>query len=95
MTNNTKLEGAENFRAWNYRVMLILEEHDLESYINDEVKEPAGDEEKSKHTKDMIKSKSIIDDSIKDHFIPQVYSNNTIKEMFNALTSLFEGRISI
>ena len=24
-----KLEGANNFRAWKYRVMLILEEHDL------------------------------------------------------------------
>ena len=28
-----KLEGADNFRAWKYRVMLILEEHDLEGFI--------------------------------------------------------------
>ena len=50
MTNNTKLdgniEGEEKFRAWKYRIMLILEEHDLEGYIKDEVKEPEGDEEK-------------------------------------------------
>ena len=44
MTNNTKLdeniEGANNFRAWKHIVMLILEEHDLEGYIKDKVKEP-------------------------------------------------------
>ena len=52
MTNNTKLdeklEGAENFRAWKYIIMLILEEHDLDGYIKEEVKEPRGEEEKSK-----------------------------------------------
>jgi hypothetical protein len=27
-----KLEGVDNFRAWKYRVMLILEENDLEGF---------------------------------------------------------------
>ena len=51
MTNNTKLdeklEGAENFRAWKYRIMLILEEHDLDGFIKEDVKEPEGEEAKS------------------------------------------------
>ena len=42
MTNITnldeKIEGEEKFRAWKYRVMLILEEHDLEGYIKYETK---------------------------------------------------------
>ena len=96
MTNSTKLDeklqGAENFRAWKYRVMLILEEHDLEGYIKEEFQEPKGDEEKLKNKKDIIKSKRIMADSIKDHLIPQVYSKSTPKEMFDALTSLFEGK---
>ena len=74
MTNNTKLdeklEGAENFRALKYKVMLILEECALEGYIKNEVKEPEGDEAKAKRKKDMIKSKRIIAHSIKDNFIP-------------------------
>ena len=86
MENNTKLdeklEGAGNFRAWKYRVKLILEEQDLEGYIKDEVKEPEGDVAKAKHKKDMIKSKRIIYDSIKDHFIPpsifQEYSKGKV-----------------
>ena len=96
MTNNTKLdqklEGAENFRAWKYRVMLILEEHDLEGYIKEEFQEPKGDEDKLKNKKDMIKAKRTILDSIKDHLIPQVSSKKTPKELFDALFGLFEGR---
>ena len=46
MTNGTNLveniEGAENFRAWKYRTMLILEEHDLDGFIKEDVKEPKG-----------------------------------------------------
>ena len=44
MTNNTnmdeKLEGANNFRSWKYRIMLILEENDLEGFRKEEVAEP-------------------------------------------------------
>ena len=49
--------------------MLILEEHDLDGFIKEEVKEPKGEEEKSKHKKYMIKVKRIIDNSIKDQLI--------------------------
>ena len=28
-----KLEGIENFRAWKYRIGLILQENDLDKYI--------------------------------------------------------------
>jgi hypothetical protein len=44
MTSSTKLdeklEGVDNFRAWKYRVMLILEENDLEGFVKEEVPEP-------------------------------------------------------
>jgi hypothetical protein len=37
ITSNTKLdeniEGADNFQAWKYRVILILEENDQEGFI--------------------------------------------------------------
>ena len=42
MIKNTKLdeklEGDENFRAWKYRIMLILQENDLEKFEKEEVK---------------------------------------------------------
>jgi hypothetical protein len=40
----------------------------------------------------MVRAKIIIAKSIKDHFIPQVASKNTPKEMFDALTRLYEER---
>ena len=64
MTKNTKLdeniEGDENFKAWKYRIMLILQENDLDQFVKEEVKEPEEEEAKSKHKKDMIISKRII-----------------------------------
>ena len=53
--------------------MLILEEHDLDGHIKEEVKEPEGEEEKSKKKKDMIKVKCIRANSIRDHLISQVF----------------------
>ena len=40
----------------------------------------------------MVKAKRIIADSIKDHFLSQVSSKKTPKEMFNALSNLFEEK---
>ena len=78
MSHHTKLdenlEGADNFRAWKYRISLVLEENELDSYINEEVPVPEGDEAKALHKKKLVMSKRIIADSIKDHLIPQVSS---------------------
>ena len=95
MTINTKLdeklEGVDNFRAWKYRVMLVLEENDLEGFIEVDIPEPDGDEDKAKYKKSLVKAKRIIADSIKDHLIPHVSSLKTPKKMFNALSQLYEG----
>ena len=40
----------------------------------------------------MIRSKRIIANSIKDHLIPQVSSKDTPREMFDALSRMYEGR---
>ena len=76
MTHHTRLEhtlgGANNFRGWNYRISLILEENDLDQYINGEVPKLEGGEAKDAHKRSMDKDKRIIAYSIKDHLIPHV-----------------------
>ena len=47
---------------------------------------------KALHKKNLVKAKKIIADSIMDHLIPQVSSLKTLKEMFDSLTKLFEGK---
>ena len=71
--------------------MLILKENDLEKFVK-EVEEPEGDEAKANFKKNMIRTKRIIANSIKDHLIPHVSSLDTPKEMLEALTKLYEGK---
>ena len=86
-----KLEGADNFQAWKYKISLVLEENELDTYINEEVPVPKGDEAKALNKKNLVKAKRIIVDSIKEYLIPHVSSLKTPKEMFDSLTKLFEG----
>jgi hypothetical protein len=54
--------------------------------------EPEDEEAKAKFIKNEIKAKRILTDSIKDHLIPNVSELNTPKEMFDALTKLYESK---
>ena len=96
MTRNTKvdekIEWVDNFRAWKYKILLILEENDLEKYVEEEVTNPYGDEAKAKHKKNMVRENRIIVDSIKDHLIPHVSYSKNPKEILYALTKLYEGK---
>ena len=65
-----KLEGADNFWAWKYRISLVLEENELESYISEEVPVWEGDEGTTLHKNKLVMEKRIIANSIKDHLIP-------------------------
>ena len=87
-----KLIGDDKFRAWKYKISLVLEENDLDQYINGEVLEPEGDEAKDTHNNNQDKAKRIIANSINDHLIPHVSSFKTPKEVFDALTKMFEGK---
>jgi hypothetical protein len=87
-----KLEGIDKFHAWKYRIGLILVENDLPRFIKEEVEEPEDAVEKEKHQKDSMRAQRIIADSIKDHLIPYVSSKKTLKEMFDALSKLYEGK---
>jgi hypothetical protein len=86
-----KLEGVEKFCAWNYRISLIREENDLAKFIKENVPKPEEDASKENYKMDMVRAERIIANSIKYHLIPQVDSKNTPKEMFDALTGMYEG----
>ena len=74
MSHHTNLdeniEGADNFWTWKYRISLVLEENELDSYIIEEVPFLEGDEAKDLHKNKLIMAKRIIADSIKDYLIP-------------------------
>ena len=63
----------------------------MDQYITGEFPEPKGDEANAAHNRSMDKAKKIIVDSIKDHLIPHVSSFKAAKEVYDALTKMFEG----
>ena len=71
MSHHTKIdeniERDEKLQAWKYRISLVIEENELDTYITGEVLVPEGDEAKAR-------AKRIIEYSIKDHLIPHVSS---------------------
>jgi hypothetical protein len=51
-----KLEGVENFRAWKYKIGVILKENDLAKFIKENVPKPEEDAAKAKYKKDMVRA---------------------------------------
>jgi hypothetical protein len=87
-----KLDGALNFNTWKAKVFNLLEENDLDDYMTRVVEEPSDDNGKAAHKKNQEKSKRIIFDSVKDHFIPIISPLKTAKECFDALIKLFDTK---
>jgi hypothetical protein len=86
------LDGDDNFRSWKHIVLLILEENDLLDHVMKDIPEPEDEEAKTKFKKNEVKAKMILTYSIKDHLIPNVSELKTLKEIFDALTRLYESK---
>jgi hypothetical protein len=87
-----RLESATNFRAWNIKLLLFLEENDLLEYINQVIPEPVEDEDKVKKKKKEVMTIRILVDSVREHPIPHIAELKTAKKMYNALVKLFESK---
>ena len=87
-----RLDGADNFRSWKHRIQLILEENELLDHVKKMLPELEDEEAKAKFKKNEVKAKRILTDSIRDHLIPNVSELKTTKEMFDALTRVYESK---
>lgn len=59
------LEEANNFIAWKLRIMMLLEECKLESYVKDKRKNPKDEIETSQWIKNNKKAMKLIVDSVR------------------------------
>ena len=63
MTNSNHIDenlGKDNkFQAWKYRISLVIEENELDTYISGEVLVLEGDESIALHKKNLVKAKRI------------------------------------
>jgi hypothetical protein len=70
----------------------MLEDNELLDHVKKMLLEPKDEETKAKFKKNEVKVKRILTDSIKDHLMPNVSELKTTKEMFDALTRLYESK---
>ena len=92
MKAEDRLEGASNFNIWKVRVLNILEEYDLDSFVTSVVEEPTTNAGRTNFKKNQAKAKRIIFDSVKDNIMLVIAPLKTAKECFDTLTNLYEKK---
>lgn len=71
-------------------VLNIMEENEVDDYVNRVIPKPTDNNGKAKHKKNEAKENRILIDSVKDHLIPHISQLKTAKQIYDALTGLFE-----
>jgi hypothetical protein len=85
-----RLDGASNLLSWKVSVTLLLEENDLWDIFKNFTTLPIDLQELEAHNKKVVKVKQMILDTIKDHLIPHVSKNKTMKDIFDFLVRLYQ-----
>lgn len=93
MTNTMRFEyhlgSVDNFESWKLRLMMLLKENKLESFVREDKEEPKDDPEKSEWIEKNEKAMKIIVDAVQDHTVPIVAKHTTTYRMFRALENAF------
>ena len=55
-----RLEGASNYVIWKAKILVVLEEYDLEAYVNSVIVAPADNDQKKKYRAGQGKVKRLI-----------------------------------
>lgn len=101
MTDNTaviKIQqfDGKNFSNWKFRVGILLDEKDLRKYIDKPLSEflAAAKEDKDKEAVKLQEKKcmSILMQTISDGQLEYIKEKKTAKEMFDALSAVFERK---
>ena len=90
LRDQDKLDAASNYVIWKTRILVVLQEYDLEEYVNSVVVVPANDQ-KNKYKAKQGKARRLIIDGVRDHVVSHLQGKDTTREMWEALSSLYEG----
>ena len=71
--------------------MPILDQHRIKDFALRTVAIPTDPTENKKYADAMARVKCMILDGVKDHVIPHIVEKNTTKEMWDTLTTLYQG----
>jgi hypothetical protein len=86
-----RLEGASNSVPLKARVTLILVENGLWDFVNTTLTPSMDPTDLVIHEQKDVKARRIILDAVKDHLIPHLSEKKSTRDMFVALTNLFQS----
>lgn len=91
LRDQDRLDGASNYVIWKTKILVVLEEYDLEAYVKSVVDVPVDNDQKKKYKAKQGKAKRLILNGVRDHVVSHLQGKDTTREMREALSSLYEG----
>lgn len=91
LRDQDRLDGASNYVIWKARISCFLDEHFLKVYIDNVVAKPTDPNQLKKYKVEIAKTKRMILDRVKDHIVCHIAGRNTAKEMWDALSTFYQG----
>jgi len=91
LRDQDRLDGASNFVIWKARILAVLDKNCIKDYVLKMVAVPVDVEPLKKYEEVQAKAKCMILDGVKDHVISHIVEKDIVREMWEALTTLYEG----
>ena len=91
LRDKDRLEGASNYVIWKAKTSFLLDEHDLKHSVDSAQAKLVDAAPIRAFKKNMAKSKRLILDGVKDHVECHISGKGTTKEMWDALSKLYQG----
>ena len=91
LMDQDRLDGASNFVIWKVRILSVLDRLRIKGFALRTVAIPVDLVDNERYEDAMAKAKCIILDGVKDHVVQQISEKNTSKEMWDTLTTLYQG----
>ena len=90
--DQVRLDGLSNFAIWRARILVVMEAYDLREHAEKVLATPTYAKLLEKHNEASTHAKRFIMDGVKDHVVPHIAEKAMTHEMWEALTTLYQGR---
>jgi len=91
LRDHDRLDGTSNFVIWKARILAVLDKNRIKDYALKVVVVLVNADPLKKYKEPQVKVECIILDRVKDHVVPHIVEKDTTREMWEALTTLYEG----
>ena len=86
-----RFDRTSNFVIWKARILSVLDRNRIKGFVLRIVAIPIDPADNEKYEDAMARAKCMILDGVKDHVIPHIAEKNTTNEMWDTLTTLYQG----